>query len=136
MMSEQSELIAGDTSPAAVVVSRVMAHPVKRVCQVLMAADGAEALLGPGAAFGGKGQSWTSTDGRSGVVRTLHPLEELRFTCRKEDGSRPSMVQIDLAPDGDQTTLTLTHSNLQGAEESLPQRWQDALGRIEACLAA
>ena len=134
-MSEQSELIAGDSLPATVVVSQVMAHPVKRVWHVLMAPAGAEALLGPGAFFGGKGQTWSSTDGRSGVVRTLHPLEEIRFTCRTEDGSRPSMVQIDLVPDGDQTELTVTHSNYSGVE-NVQQRWKDALGRIEACLAA
>ena len=133
-MSEQSELITGDSSPAAVVVSQVMAHPVKRVWEVLMAPAGAEALLGPGASFGGKGQTWSSTNGRSGVVRTLHPLEEIRFTCR-HDGSRPSMVQVDLVPDGDRTTLLVTHSNYNGVE-NVQQRWQHALGRIEACLAA
>jgi len=139
-MSEQSELITGDLSPATVVVSRVVACPVKRVWKELISVTGAEALLGPGARFGEKGQTWASTDGRSGVVRTLHPLEEIRFTCRRGDQSGagsggPSMVQIDLLPSGDATTLTVTHSNLGDVDpEQAQERWQHALTRIGDCL--
>lgn len=137
-MSDQSELIADDSSPAAVVVSQVMACPVKRVWQHLISATGAEALLGPGAFFGAKGQTWSSADGLSGVVRTLHPMEELRFTIRREGQTSHSMVQFDLAAEGDGTKVSVTHSNLEpGADvDSLHGRWQDALARIEASLAA
>ena len=136
-MSEQSELITGDQSPAAVVVSRVVTCPAKRVWNELISTTGAETLLGPGARFGEKGQTWTSTNGRSGVVRTLHPLEELRFSLRQDASETPSLVQIDLVPSGENTTLTLTHSNLDGGidQAGLTQRWQDALQRISDCVA-
>jgi len=135
-MSDQSELNAANTEPATVVVSRTVTCPVKRVWKELMTAHGAEALLGPGAQFGEKGQSWTAADGRTGVIRTLHPLEEIRFSLRRDD-SAPSMVQILLAPDGDSTVLTVTHSNLGEDTDVqwLTGRWEAALGRIDAVLA-
>jgi len=134
-MSDQSELNIPNTEPASVVVSRTVACPVKRVWKELMTTKGAEALLGPGAEFGEKGHSWTSADGRTGITRSLHPLEEIRFSIR--EGDRPSsIVQIDLVPDGDATTLTVTHSKL--AEDTdllwLTGRWEAALGRIDAYL--
>ena len=132
-MSEQSELIAPNQSPAAVVVSHTVACPVKRVWKELMSQAGAEALLGPGAQFGEKGHTWTSADGRTGVIRTLHPLEQLRFSFRVNAESNPSIVQIDLVPEGEQTTLTVTHSSL--GEDIDPDwvagRWQAALQRID-----
>jgi len=134
-MSDQSELNIPNTQPASVVVSRTVACPVKRVWKELMTSQGAEALLGPGAEFGEKGHSWTSADGRTGITRSLHPLEEIRFSIR--EGDRPSsIVQIDLVPHGDETTLTVTHSKL--AEDTdllwLTGRWEAALGRIDAYL--
>ena len=134
-MSDQSELNIPNTEPASVVVSRTVACPVKRVWKELMTAQGAEALLGPGAEFGEKGHSWTSADGRTGVTRTLHPLEEIRFSIR--EGERPaSMVQIDLVPQGEETTLTVTHSKLNEDTDRLwlTGRWEAALGRIDAYL--
>lgn len=136
-MSEQSELNASHSSPATVVVSRTLACPVKRVWKELMTPAGAEALLGPGAEFGEKGHTWQSADGRTGVVRTLHPMEELRFSFRKDDQSNPSIVRIDLSPDGESTTLVVTHSNLDEDidQEWVTQRWQAALERIDNYLA-
>ena len=137
-MSEQSELNASNQSPAAVVVSRTLACPVKRVWKELMAPAGAEALLGPGAEFGEKGHTWTSTDGRTGVIRTLHPLEEIRFSCRQEGQSSPSVVRIDLTANGDTTTVVITHSNLGDDVETqqVTQRWEGALECIDTYLAA
>lgn len=132
-MSEQSEPNAANSSAAPVVVSRTVACPVKRVWKELMTKDGAEALLGPGAEFGEKGHTWRSADGRTGVVRTLHPMEELRFSFRKDDQSPPTIVRIDLTADGDSTTLLVTHSNLGDDIDPawVTQRWQAALERID-----
>jgi len=135
-MSEQSELSDFHQEPATVVVSRTLTCPVKRVWKELMTKQGAEALLGPGAEFGEKGHTWTSADGRTGVVRTLHPMEEIRFSLRQDDNP-PSLVQIDLAAEGDMTAATVTHSNLNETTDRqwLVGRWEAALGRIDAFLA-
>ena len=137
-MSEQSEIIADGSLPATVVVSHVVSSPVKRVWNELMSPEGAETLLGPGAHFGGKGQTWSSNDGRSGVTRSLHPLEQIRFSIRKDDQSHPSMVQIDLAACDGGTKLTVTHTNLSDDIDraDLGQRWQAALQRVDDSLAA
>ena len=135
-MSEQSEVGTSNQEPAEVVVSRTLTCPAKRVWKELMTKQGAEALLGPGAEFGEKGHTWTSEDGRTGVMRSLHPMEEIRFSFRQDDNP-PSMVQIDLVPDGDTTTLKVTHSNLNEDTDRqwLVGRWEAALGRIDAYLA-
>jgi len=135
-MSEPSEVNASNQEPAEVVVQRTLTCPAKRVWKELMTTQGAEALLGPGAEFGEKGHTWTSEDGRTGVMRSLHPMEEIRFSFRQDDNP-PSMVQIDLVPDGDNTTLKVTHSNLNDDTDRqwLVGRWEAALGRIDAYLA-
>lgn len=137
-MSEQSESNTAHPSPATVVVSRTVTCPVKRVWKELMAPAGAETLLGPGAEFGEKGHTWTAADGRSGVIRTLHPLEEIRFSFRRDEQATPSIVQIDLTADGDDTTLTVTHSNLDDSTDPQQQaaRWEAALERIDTYLAS
>ena len=56
-----------------------MDAPVAQVWQTLISSSGAEALLGPGAAFGGKGEPWHSDEGPSGVLRSYHPQEQLRL---------------------------------------------------------
>ncbi|MCL2316137.1 MAG: SRPBCC domain-containing protein [Actinomycetia bacterium] len=136
-MSEQN---VGEQAPefldATVVVRRLVACPVKQVWKVLMSKEGAEALLGPGAALGQKGNTWRADDGRSGVIRSLHPLEEVRFSFRLDDKATPSVVELTLEPQDASTLLTVTHSRLTTDMDVswLSERWEAALGRIEACV--
>ena len=129
---------ASEPQDDTVVVSRSVAYPVRRVWQVLMSKAGAEAMLGPGAEFGEKGHSWVAQDGRSGVIRSLHPLEEIRFSFRKDDDSAPTVVQLALKSDGDTTVLTATHSKLQPDMDLdwVKGRWEAALDRVAECVAA
>jgi uncharacterized protein YndB with AHSA1/START domain len=120
-------------------VSRTVPASVKGVWKALMTKEGAEALLGEGAEIGLKGSTWSSINGKSGVIRTLHPLEEVRFSIRREDGKfGPSLVSVDLAPEDADTRLTITHSNLTEDVdlEWLASRWEAALDRIEVHLAS
>jgi uncharacterized protein YndB with AHSA1/START domain len=114
-----------------------VAHPVKQVWKALMAKEGAEALLGPGAEFGDKGHTWTAQDGRSGVIRSLHPLEEIRFSFRRDEDSDPTVVELALEPQGESTQLTVTHSRLpQGTDVAeITARWEAALERIDGYVA-
>jgi uncharacterized protein YndB with AHSA1/START domain len=125
-------------SELTVAVSRTVSKPVKEVWRVLMTKDGAECLLGEGAEFGQKGHTWTSTTGRTGVIRSLHPLEEIRFSYRKDDHATPSIVEILLNPEGDSTTLKITHSNLlpRTNTDELTAKWEAALARLDEFLAA
>ena len=138
-MSDQnvSEQAAGPQE-ATVVVSRAVACPVKQVWKVLMTKEGAEALLGPGAEFGQKGSTWEAANGLGGVIRSLHPLEEIRFSLRKDPLADPTVVELTLTPEDEATVLRLTHSRLQGDLdlEWVRDRWEAARDRIQEHLAA
>lgn len=134
-MSEQSKNEAPEPSPDVVVVTRTIDQPLKRVWGVLMTKEGSEALLGRGAMLGEKGQAWKAADGRSGVIRSFHPFEQVRFWWRKNDDAPASLVDLQVkAPDEGHTELTVTHSRLVAGVDPayLQGRWEAALERIES----
>lgn len=135
---EQASEVSGETGSTTVVVSRMVPYPVKTVWDVLMTNEGAETLLGPGAQLGSKGSTWQSHDGRQGVIRSFHPMEEIRFSWRINDSGAPSMVALNLVPVGDEATeLKIEHAKLSPTADRdwLQERWTAALDRIESsCL--
>lgn len=135
---EQTSEVTGETEDTTVVVTRTLPHPVKKVWDVLMTDEGSEALLGPGAHFGAKGENWQSHDGRQGVIRTFHPLEEIRFSWRMKETGAASMVAVNLMAAGeDATELEIKHNRLEADADRawLTDRWSAALDRIESeCL--
>lgn len=135
---EQTSEATGETKSRTVVVSRALPKPRKEVWDVLMTSEGAETLLGPGAQLGAKGHTWQSHDGRQGVIRSFHPLEQIRFSWRLRDDAAPSMVAVSLSEAGQDTTeLKIEHSNLSAETDAdwIANRWTAALERIESdCL--
>ncbi|HSN43141.1 MAG TPA: SRPBCC domain-containing protein [Propionibacteriaceae bacterium] len=134
-MSEQTTSEAtGETQDAAVVVSRLVSHPLKSVWKVVMTDDGNEALLGPGARLGDKGHTWHAADGTTGVTRSFHPLEQIRFSWHKDDASPSTIVDLHFSAVSDhETQLELVHDHLSGDidREWLAAHWSDALERID-----
>jgi uncharacterized protein YndB with AHSA1/START domain len=100
----------------------------------LTTSAGAEALLGEGAMLGTKGEPWHSLDGTHGVVRSYHPMEQLRLTWHADEHAATTLVDLRLTAQGSDTRLDLRHERLSDStlSQSLPQRWDDALGRIGA----
>jgi len=126
---------ADHTQDAAVIeVSRVAPLPIDEVWRVLTTSAGAEALLGAGAHLGGKGEAWRSVDGSHGVVRSYHPMEQIRLSWHADEHGPATLVELNLAPDGEGTRLGLRHEQVQGIalNKGLQQRWEAALGRIGA----
>jgi uncharacterized protein YndB with AHSA1/START domain len=115
-------------------VSRALAQPVDEVWQVLITPAGAEALLGKGAQLGGKGEPWRSADGTHGVVRSYHPMEQVRLSWHSDEQAPATLVELHLLPEGEGTRLSLRYEEVEDAavSENLRQRWGDALGRIVA----
>jgi uncharacterized protein YndB with AHSA1/START domain len=115
-------------------VSRALPQPVDEVWKVLITPEGAEALLGKGAQLGGKGEPWRSADGTHGVVRSYHPLEQVRLSWHSDEHAPASLVELHLLPEGDGTRLSLRYEEVEDptVSENLRQRWGDALGRIVA----
>lgn len=125
---------AGAASTAAqegVRVTRTVQAPVAEVWRVLTGPGGAEALLGAGAAFGGKGEPWRCADGASGVLRSFHPLEQLRWSFHETPEAPATIVELDLVDEGGTTRLDLRHDGVTDAA-TYEARWSDALDRVGA----
>ena len=131
--TESSEVPTEGVQGAPVIeVSRVVPFPIDRVWQLLTTSAGAEALLGEGAMLGTKGEPWRSEDGSHGVVRSYHPMEQVRLSWHADEDAPATLVDLRLTSEGDDTRLDLRHERLAdpALSESLPQRWDAALGRI------
>lgn len=133
-VSESEGQTAGNPDAPVVQVRRTVAAPVTHVWEVLVSNAGAEALLGEGARLGGKGEAYHCTDGVSGVLRSYHPLEQLRVSWHETPDSPPSIVELDLSADGDGTVLDLRQDHLSAASdvEALTTRWNAALDAVAA----
>ena len=125
---------AGGMSDLHVVeVTRTIPAPPDQVWQLMTSAPGAAALLGEGAVLGGKGETWRTADGPHGVVRSYHPLEQLRVSWHADDDAPASLVEMDLRPDGDGTELVVRHERVaDGASVDLRQHWSAAVDRLAA----
>jgi uncharacterized protein YndB with AHSA1/START domain len=118
--------------PLEVRVSVPVRAPLAHVWEVLVSPAGAQALLGEGAVLGGKGEPYHCTSGEHGVLRSYHPLEQLRVSWHHSPDSPATIVEIDLRADGDGTVLDLTQNHLtEGHDlEALTERWRTSLGSV------
>lgn len=134
-MTEQSQ---GDTLSnsvdTTVTVSRSVSKPVKEIWKLLVTPGGAEALLGPGGVLGDKGDSWHAADGTYGVVRSYHPLEQIRFSWHAADEAPKTIVELDLAATDDGTRLELRHEHIPNYFDAaaITKRWEQALDKLVA----
>jgi uncharacterized protein YndB with AHSA1/START domain len=76
---------------------------------------------------------FTGADYRSiATITALDPPRTIAWTWSEVDGSKPSHVRFDLAPDGDGCRLTLTHSGLRPDEAAgVDSGWHAHLEAIE-----
>jgi len=131
--TESSEVPTDGAQGAPVIkVSRVVPFPIERVWQIMTTSAGAEALLGEGAKLGTKGEPWHCRDGSHGVVRSYHPMEQVRITWHADEHAAATLVDLRLTAEGSDTRLDLRHERIDDAAlgQDLPQRWDEALVRI------
>lgn len=123
-----------DTGDTTVTITRLVSSPVKEVWKVLNTHEGAAALLGEGGVIGGKGDSWHAADGRWGVIRSYHPLEQLRFTYHDGPDAPNTLVDLRLIPAGDSTNIEVRHEHLPAVSstEAIVRHWEAALDRVWA----
>lgn len=129
-MSETQETDA----PRHVEVTRTINAPLAHVWETLISPAGAEAIVGRGATFGSKGESWQSDEGHRGVVRSYHPLEQLRVSWHETDDAPMSMLEFDLSEQGESTSLQLRHDRVRGDLDEDLKQWNAALDRFEQTL--
>ena len=129
---------AGSEPEAGVHAGATLPAAPGQVWQHLIGPAGTEALLGDGARLGSKGEPWKASDGSYGVVRSFHPLEQVRVTWHPYDDGPLSMLDVQLRPDGDGTRVDVYHEGrgIAGDPRGDQQHWQDALGRLAAGLSS
>jgi uncharacterized protein YndB with AHSA1/START domain len=122
--SDADQLTAGR-----VAIARTVSQPAGAVWQALISPQGAGIWLGEGAVLGGKGESYHCSDGTTGVVRSYHPLEQLRVSWHADDYAPATLIEVDLVPDGDTTTIRLHHDGISdtGQRAALETRWNSRL---------
>ncbi|MBK8448332.1 MAG: SRPBCC domain-containing protein [Micropruina sp.] len=131
-----TDQMAGDTlaeSKDTVVVQRSVSQPVKEVWRLIATPAGSEALLGEGGVLGDKGDSWHSSNGTFGVVRSYHPLEQIRFSWHADDDAPKSLVDLHLVKQGeDATVVEIRHEHIPDGwnTAAIAQHWEDALDRL------
>ena len=133
--TEPEAQAVGETDGALTVrVSRVVPAPVAHVWEVLVSPSGASALLGEGVVLGAKGQPYHAVDGSSGVVRSYHPLEQLRVSWHATPDSPPTILEVDLRADGESTVVELRHERIPDAlvQASVSERWAAGLEALAA----
>jgi uncharacterized protein YndB with AHSA1/START domain len=126
----------GMSDPHVVEVSRTISAPPDQVWQLMTSPIGSAALLGDGAVLGGKGEPWRTASGAHGVVRSYHPLEQLRVSWHADDDGPASLVEMDLRPSGEGTELVVRHERVaDGSSVDLHQHWSQAMDRLAASAA-
>lgn len=104
---------------------------VSAVWEALTSPDGTQRWLGAGAVLGAKGQSWHSDDGSHGVVRSFHPLEQLRLTWHANSIAPTTMIEVDVTPEPSGTRLRLWHEGLPAADHArLQGRWANRVDEL------
>jgi uncharacterized protein YndB with AHSA1/START domain len=123
-----------DQDPPVVQISRSVAAPLTHVWEVLVSDTGAQALLGEGARLGAKGEPYRTAEGVNGVLRSYHPLEQLRVSWHESPDAPASVVEVDLRTEGDSTVLDLRQDHLAvGSDvQALTARWTAALDAVAA----
>jgi uncharacterized protein YndB with AHSA1/START domain len=127
--SDADQLTAGHDLRGSVDLARTVDQPVGTVWQALISPQGAGIWLGEGAVLGGKGESYHCTDGTTGVVRSYHPLEQLRVSWHADDYAPATLIEVDLEPDGDATLVRVHHDGITdaGQRATLESRWNSRL---------
>ena len=121
-----------------VTVSRSVSKSPKNVWKFLVTREGAETLLGPGGELGDKGDSWRAEDGSFGVIRSYHPLEQIRFSWHAADEAPRTIVDVHLLAGGEgQTTVEIRHEQIPRYFDAaaLAKRWEAVLDKLEVAAA-
>ncbi|MGC3994235.1 MAG: SRPBCC domain-containing protein [Propionicimonas sp.] len=134
-MTEQQGDTLVNPVDTTVTVSRSVSQPVKEIWKLLATREGAEALLGAGGELGDKGDSWRAADGTFGVVRSFHPLEQIRFSWHAAEEAPKTLVEVDLsAADDGQTRVEIRHEHIPAYFDAaaLTRKWESALEKLAA----
>lgn len=133
MTDQKAGETLANTVDTTVTVRRSVSQSPKSVWRFLVTREGAETLLGPGGELGDKGDSWHAEDGTYGVIRSYHPLEQIRFSWHAAEEAPKTIVDVQLLPgDEGETTVQIRHEQIPAYFDAaaLSRRWERALEKL------
>lgn len=133
MTTEATSEALDSSSTPEVVVETSYAVPLQKLWNTIISPEGEQALLGEGASLGEKGENWEASDGHFGVMRSFHPGEQLRFSWHASAGDPATLVELNLADEGDSTHCEIKHSKLPAGADTaaLREHWEKVLDRLD-----
>lgn len=132
-VEQPADVVTGEL--AQIEVDEVMPTSVDHVWKALNSSEGSQALFGPGVRLGDKGHSWHSENGTYGVVRSWHPIEQLRLTWHESTDAPRTMLDLHLVPQDGQTLLRFAHQRINADRaEEYAKRWTEALANFKTVL--
>jgi uncharacterized protein YndB with AHSA1/START domain len=119
-------------------VSRTVDLPVEEVWDFLASPAGTGIWLGHGPErLDERGQTYETTEGTTGAVRSVHPGDRIRLTWQPEDWDHDSTVQVAVTSNGRGGTIIRFHQErLTSAQERQRQRahWRAVMDSVVEAL--
>lgn len=104
-------------------VSTTVDHPAEEVWSLLTSPRGIGIWLGGQVSIAGtKGETYVTTNGTRGQIRSYHPNDRIRLTWRPETWDHDTTVQVAIQPVGRRTRLRFHQERLESADEREQQR--------------
>ncbi|WP_040161062.1 SRPBCC family protein [Mobilicoccus massiliensis] len=131
-LQNDTEVASAPDGEDSIEVVQQVSRPLGEIWSLLTRTEGVEALLGEGATLGDKGDPWRAADGTCGVTRSYHPEQQIRVSWHADPDSPPTLVDLQMEPEGEGTLLVLRHEHLDASadREALRRRWDEALHRL------
>jgi uncharacterized protein YndB with AHSA1/START domain len=114
-----------------IAVSREVTKHAGAVWQSITSPAGIAVWLGRGAVLSGVGELYRCDDGAFGMVRTYHPLQQLRLSWHPSQAAAASLIELDLTPLADGTRIRVWHEGVDDAKlAGLRAQWQMRLNGL------
>lgn len=129
--------VVGETLSAGfeIGVQRTVAVSPQQAWEFISRPAGIEIWLGavPGLQLTG-GQSYQTTDGARGEIRSMNPGRSLRLTWQPAHRQSPSTLQVRIVPAAKKTSIRFHQEKLAGEREreQMHRHWQQVLIRLQA----
>ncbi len=118
-------------------VSRTFCADLETTWELLVSPDGLKLWLGEGVPTPlTKGAVYETSEGASGELRSIRPLDRVRLTWRPDGRAKPATVQVAVAraPRGCSVRFHTEHLASQEEREAMRRHWRETLDRLGAAL--
>ena len=122
------------TNGFSMTATRTIKISAPELWKILFSQQGLEIWLSPLSEFQAKpGQSFESSLGAFGEIRTIKKNRRLRMTWTEEEWDRPSVLQVTLVPrPKEKSILVIQHEKIPNGRvrDQMRTHWKQVLGRL------